>query len=98
MKKKKHHSSIIQDEKKCFITGATVGLHEHHCIHGYGNRDISEALGLKVWLREDIHMKLHDTGEHDLELKQVAQRAYENTYGDRESFMRLFGRNYLDEN
>ena len=92
-------NSIIQDEKCCFITGATTGLHEHHIYKG-ARRKLSEKHGLKVWLRYDIHMALHDhrkpyeTLENDL--KVIGQKAFEDNGGTREDFMRIFGRNYLD--
>lgn len=90
--------SIIQDEKRCFITGTTSGLDLHHCIHG-SNRKKADKLGLTVWLRHDIHMMLHARQKPfetlDDDLKKVAQRAYEEKIGTREDFIRDFGRNYL---
>lgn len=55
---------------------------------------------MKVWLRHDIHLDMHDhrkpyeTLENDL--KAVAQQAFEENGGTREEFMREFGCNYLD--
>lgn len=91
-------ASIIQDEKVCFITGATCGLDLHHCIYG-PNRKKADKLGLTVWLRHDIHMALHDRQRpfHTLadDLKKIAQKAYEEKVGSRSDFMREFGKNYL---
>lgn len=90
--------SIIQDEKRCFITGTTSGLDLHHCIHG-SNRKKADRLGLTVWLRHDIHMMLHARQKPfetlDDDLKKVAQRAYEEKIGTREDFLKEFGINYL---
>lgn len=90
--------SIIQDEKACFITGSTMNLDCHHCLHG-PNRKKADRLGLTVWLRHDVHMALHSHmrpfEKLDEDLKKVAQKAYEEKLGTRAEFMRDFGRNYL---
>lgn len=91
--------SIIQSEKKCYVSGAERYLDSHHIFKG-SRRKLSEKYGLKVWLRHDLHMALHDhrkpyeTLENDL--KKVAQEAFESNGGTRESFMEIFGANYLD--
>lgn len=91
--------SIIQSAPVCYVTGSTYGLDQHHVFKS-GRRKLSEKYGLKVWLRHDVHMKLHDhskpydTLENDL--KEVAQRAFEDKIGTREDFMKIFGSNYLD--
>lgn len=90
-------NSIIQDEKVCYVCGTTYGLHEHH-IFGASNRKWSEKYGLKAWLCAPHH-NMSDQGVHfqpelDRELKQIAQRKFEETH-TREDFLRIFGRNYL---
>ena len=85
-------------EKKCYITGATEGLHKHH-IFGAANRKLSEQYGLYVYLIPEYH-NMSDKGVHfnkefDLQLKREGQRKFEETHS-REDFLRLFGRNYLD--
>ena len=90
--------SIMQDEKKCYITGNTENLHEHH-IYAGANRQISEKNGFKVWLRADWH-NMSDYGVHfnrelDLMLKRECQQKFEETHS-REEFISLIGRNYLD--
>lgn len=93
--------SIIQDEKKCFVTGSTDGLHKHH-IFGAFNRDNSEKFGLWVWLRWDYHIAdspnatPHNDKDTDLFFKRMAQRKFEET-STRERFIEIFGRNYLDD-
>jgi len=91
--------SIIQDEKKCFVTGSKLGLHKHHIFGAY-NRDNSEKYGLWVWLQWDRHIENspyrtpHNDASVDLMLKKMAQRKFEETHS-REEFMQIFGRNYL---
>lgn len=88
----------MQDEKECYATGATVGLDRHHVFRG-SRRNHSEECGLWVWLRHDVHMKLHDhcppyeTLENDL--KREAQQAFEDNGGTREEFRAIFGASYL---
>ena len=91
--------SIIQSEKRCFVSGDCRYLHEHH-IFGGARRKLSERYGLKVWLRADWH-NMADYGVHfdhalDLQLKQTGQRAFERDHS-REEFIRIFGQNYLDD-
>ena len=91
--------SILQSEKKCFITGSTTGLQRHH-IYGASNRNISEENGFWVWLRHDYHIAdspnktPHNCRMTDLRLKEMCQREYEKTHS-REEFIKLIGRSYL---
>ena len=93
--------SIIQDEKKCYITGYEgLGLHKHHCMNG-PDRSKAEEDGLYVYLRWDMHIAdsphrtPHNDRETDLWLKRVAQKKYEETHS-RDEWMARYGRNYLD--
>lgn len=91
--------SIMQDEKKCYLTGSTIGLHKHHIFNAY-NRYNSERYGLWVWLRWDRHIAdspyatPHNDAKIDMMLKRAGQRKFEETH-TREEFMRIFGRSYL---
>lgn len=92
--------SILQTEKKCYITGRTDNLDCHH-IYGAANRKISEKNGFKVWLTHDLHngngpMAVHNNpGQgYDLILKQQAQKEYETDHS-RADFVKLLGRSYL---
>lgn len=99
--------SIMQDEKCCFITGRTTGLHKHH-IYGNANRPISEEQGFYVWLTPEYH-NMSDEGVHfnyafDICLKKMCQFAYETKLvldqgisyeSARDRFMRMIGRSYL---
>ena len=89
--------SIIQTKKECYITGSIADLHSHHIFEG-SCRKSSEKFGLKVWLRSDWH-NLSNCGVHfnkglDLELKQMAQKKFEETH-TREEFRRHFIKSYL---
>lgn len=90
--------SILQDEKKCYVTGAAnVPLHKHH-IYGGPNRGISEANGFYVYLTPKWH-NMSNVGVHfnrvlDEKLKKDCQRKFEETH-TRAEFMALIGRDYL---
>lgn len=89
--------SILQSEKKCYVTEQTDGLHKHH-IYGAANRKISEENGFWVWLVPEYH-NMSDRGVHfdkefDTLLKQECQAKFEETHS-REEFMKLIGRSYL---
>lgn len=89
--------SIMQDEKQCYVTGRTYGLHKHH-IYGGPNRRISEEHGFYIWLVPELHNMsrhgVHFNSDWDLELKRHCQREYEKTH-TRDEFMALIGRSYL---
>ena len=74
-------------------------VHEHHNFGG-SNRDKSEAEGLKVYLCLEHHISgkeaVHNNAEMMKILRQDGQRAFEKTH-TREKFMKLFGKNYLEE-
>lgn len=91
--------SILQTERKCYITGSTYNLHRHHIFAG-GRRQISEREGFWVYLIGHLHNQsnegVHGKNGHalDLKLKQDCQRKYEETHS-REEWMLLLGKNYL---
>lgn len=89
--------TIMQNTKKCYITGRTYPLHKHHCIPGFGTRSQCEKYGLWVWLTPDVHYRVHNTSDGtDLYIRQQAQRAFEKTH-TREEWHKIFGRSYLDD-
>ena len=93
------HKSILQDEKKCYITGQTNNLHLHHIFAG-GRRKISDREGFVVYLAGWLHNQsdegVHGKNGHELDmmLKRHCQMKYEETH-TREEFMALIGKNYL---
>ncbi len=55
---------------------------------------LSKRYRLTVPLCHSCHEKVHSDAETDLELKRVAQVAFDMEYPDK-SFIEVFGRNYL---
>ena len=89
--------SLLQNEKKCYITGAINNLHQHHIYMG-ANRKNADKWGCWVWLRADWHNMsnygVHFNRELDLRLKKECQKAFEEKY-DHDTFMKVFHKNYL---
>ena len=87
--------SILQKERKCFICGKVGELDTHHCCSGTSNRKNSDEDGLTVYLCRTCHIKAHDNHEIGFQLKQFAQRRWEEEYGDRQDFIRRYGKSWL---
>lgn len=90
--------SILQDERKCIVTGAVDGLDLHHIYHG-PLRTISDRMGFTCYLNHRVHMALH-SHQHpfenlDYELKRACQEAFEGMGHTRREFMAIIGRSYL---
>ena len=84
----------MQDEKRCFITGSTVNLDRHHCIHG-PNRKAAEKWGCWIWIRHDLHMEVHDKNKIlDRMIERSCQERFEELYGH-DKWMEVFGKSYL---
>lgn len=99
--------SIMQEERYDYLIGSdpdtdcdNVYLEEHHCFFGKPGRRNAEKYGLKVWLTPEHHKGKdgpHQSRDVDLALKRQAQEAFERVHGSREDFMKVFGRNYLED-
>lgn len=89
--------SIIQDDcDSSYLSGRRGVLHKHHCLHGTANRKKAEQDGCYVMLTMDEHRRLHDTGKHDLELKQIAEKCWLEHYGGTiDDFRQRYGVNYI---
>ena len=91
--------SIMQVEKRCFISGRTDALERYHCFGGNPNRKLSEKYGLWVWLNH-WHQNEPPAGAHHNKevmdyLHREGQKRFEEIHGSRDDFMRIFGRNFL---
>lgn len=88
--------SIIQaDKMHCFLCDRFTELDEHHVFNGAGYRHKSEQDGMKVYLCRECHRKVHENFKKRVELKKMAQRVWEKTYGNREEFIDRYGKSYL---
>lgn len=99
MKKK----SLYPDRwEGCYICG-NPSVEQHHVFFGVGRRQVSDSEGCTVYLCHDHHQHprygVHFDKGLDLMLKQDCQMRWEGREHKRdnhESFIRAFGRNYLE--
>lgn len=97
--KKKLWSVFTDDMEHCYFTGMPY-CHRHHIFYGpYRNK--SEEYGFVIPLASQLHEfepeSVHGNPNQglDLQLKQMAQQYFEEHYGTREEFIRIFGKNRL---
>lgn len=93
--------SVLQDDlSTCFVTGST-NVAIHHVFPGNGRRKKCERYGFVVALEPRYHnmsnYSVHAVPNEglDLQLKQLAQKYFEEHYGTRDQFINEFGRSYL---
>ena len=67
----------------------------HHVFEGTANRKKSEEDGMKIYLCHGCHMYLHDHPKASLVFKERAQRVWEEKHGNRDAFIKRYGRSYL---
>ena len=97
-KTRKVSKSLLSNDQVCIVCGCT-GVHRHHIFYGTANRKLSEKYGCWCWLCPDHH-NMSDAGVHfnkqlDLTLKMECQERWEEEFGTREDFRRIFGKNFL---
>ena len=102
-KRKKHGRSIMQAGKYCYLCARFYGdygrkpVQKHHIVFGRGNRQISEELGLTVYLCDQHHEHGPDAVHVNHEMARIlqadAQETYEQTH-TREERMERIGRHY----
>lgn len=68
----------------------------HHLIFGNGFRKLADKYGLTVNICRECHYKVHNTKKGMNWSRQEGQKMFEEKHGDREEFMRVFGKNWLD--
>lgn len=106
-RRKSHPPSILHpDDGTCYLCGKLDhdfyphNFLEVHHIFGGPNRGISEENGFKVKLCTYHHRTgptaVHQKIESMRLLQKDAQRKYEETH-TRQQFMKLIGRNYLED-
>lgn len=95
----KRLTSVFTDNMDACIFTGSYDVERHH-IYGGSNKRLSEQYGFVVPLRYDLHPNgaradMRYAKQIDDHLKRMAQEYFENHYGSRETFRRLFGRSYL---
>ena len=94
-------NSVLQSKKECFFCKTTPNLHRHHVLYGSSNRKQAGKYGFTVYLCLNHHtnggeaVHRNPNGPLDRDLKELAQKYWEENNGTREEFIKTFGRNYL---
>ena len=82
---------------ECRICHCYGVMDTHHMLHGSSRKQADED-GITCLLCRRCHSRLHDQGEHDLELKKEGERIWlRKTGGTIAQFRRRYGKNYLDD-
>ena len=104
--------SLLQETKECYLCRKALGpaadlpsegLEKHHIIYGTGNRKIADREGLWIYLCHYHHNQDEKSGSVHYkrqvreELSQEAERAFLQNHS-LDDWMRLFTKNWLDEN
>ena len=91
--------SVLQTDKTvCYLCGQSSGkLDEHHVFEGTANRSKSDDDSMTIYVHRVCHRWLHEHPKSALTIKARAQRKWEELYGNREEFIKRYGRNYLDD-
>jgi len=99
-KREKGRYSIIADDlSKCVVCGITTGINKHEVFYGK-NRQNSINYKFIIPLCQKHHTGkngIHFNNELNLFYKRLCQKKFEEEYGTRNDFIKIFGRNYLDE-
>ena len=92
------YKPIPKTEKKCRITGQTMGLHKHH-VFGGKNRALSDKYNLYIYLSPEYH-NMSDKGIHfNKKFREEVQREYQIRFeqvNGKGSFLKVFGKNYVE--
>ena len=91
--------SILSNDHVCYICGFNYDLHRHHVFFGTANRRLSDEYGCWCYLCTRHHVfgetAVHSNKTVDLKLKKHTQKLWEQKYGSRDDFIRIFGKSYL---
>lgn len=88
--------SIISNSKRCYLCGSESDLEKHHCIFGTANRKKADEDGLWVYLCHRDHQAVHNQNIWEKKaLQEIAQEKWENKNGNREAFIKRYGRSFL---
>ena len=96
---KRLKSVFTDDMEHCYFTGLPEP-HIHHIFYE-SRRKISERYGFVIPLVPYLYVNakgsVHESPNHgiDLQLKQKAQRYFEENIGDRDEFREIFGKSWL---
>ena len=92
--------SIVTDYEQCFFCTGPAEC-EHHLLFGNGIRNLAEADGIKVKICNRCHNmgkiqeRIHENPMAEKLSKMLGQSIWESEYGNREAFIKRYGKSYL---
>ena len=93
----KRFSIIVDDLDYCMVCGRPHP-HKHEVFFGEKQRKHSIKYGMVLplcYIDHEGNDGPHMNREIDMKYKQMGQEIWEETYGSREDFIRIFGKSYL---
>ena len=88
------YSVFYSDLSKCSKCGSKYQVTKHEIFEGSGRRTNSMKYGFVLPLCLKCHQELQDDIDFNLSWKKKSQRYFEDNYGTRNEFRKLFGRSY----
>ena len=92
--------SIVTDYEQCFFCNGPAEC-EHHLLFGNGIRNLAESDGIKVKICNRCHNmgkiqeRIHENPMAEKLSKMLGQSIWESEYGNREAFIKRYGKSYL---
>ena len=83
--------------KQCYLCGTTENLEVHHLLCGIHQRAKAEKYGLTIDLCHRCHMKVQQSPALMRWSRIKGQKMFESKYGNRDDFIKIFGKNYIRE-
>ena len=96
-REKERFSIIYQDLNKCCICGSKSNINKHEVFYGK-NRQNSIKYGLVIPLCLNHHTGnngIHYDKKLNMFYRKLAQKKWESIYGNRNDFIKIFGRSWL---
>lgn len=92
-------SIIPNNDEYCYLCKQVgryvIGTDSHHCLFG-NKKAFADSDGLTIQLCHTHHMRLHQQQEHQLELKQLAEKVWLEHYDKTiEDWISRYGKNFL---
>lgn len=92
---KNRYSIFYEDLSKCYICGSNYQMTKHEIFEGSARRINSMKYGFVLPLCLKCHRKYQENILFNLNWKIKAQKCFENNYGTRDEFIKLFKKNYI---
>ena len=88
--------SLMQDDPTvCYLCGKPMGKGDKHHIFNGPMRDKAEEDGMYIHVHRVCHSYIHNHPVTAQTIKARGQRMWEETYGDRDAFIKRYGKSYL---